>query len=233
MNSVLNKGLNFSVLPKKLDITQVLCDYEKFKRITIWKEFWYGVEETEEKKIPLFKVDKTNYPKNHTTPRGLITFLSSIKSEIMDPLNRNKVEPNLPPGEIEALKELVNLIKARKIVIKACDKGAGIMILDFEEYLRACYEHLNSTQEDENGEEHPYYLKVDAFEIVRTKRVIRNVLEEGLKNKTITKEEFNAMLGEDKEAANFYCNFKVHKKTRKIESSSTKTNYCRQRVSNV
>ena len=79
-------------------------------------------------------------------------FLGAVKSEIMDPLTRNKVKCNLQPDEFKILKELVTLIKDRKIVTKSCEKGAGIILLDFEEYMRACNAHLTSQQMDGNGE---------------------------------------------------------------------------------
>ena len=59
--------------------------------------------------------------------------LGAVKSEILDPRNRNTVKCNIPPEEIAALKELIKLQKERKIVIKACDKGAEIIIIDFNE----------------------------------------------------------------------------------------------------
>ena len=83
-------------------------------------------------------------PKGYTTPNDLKIFLSSIKSELSDPRNRNKEDCNLPINEIHALKQLITLQKERKIVIKACDKGAGIMILDVKDYIKACYNHLLS-----------------------------------------------------------------------------------------
>ena len=140
----------------------------------------------------------------------MVTFLSALKSELLDPKNRNKEESNLPPNEIKALDQLIQLIKERKLVIKTNDKGAGIMLMDFDKYVEACYEHLDSKQEY-NGEAIPYYSKVDDFEIVRTKQAIRKVVDEGVEKDFITKEEKTAMLSEDKEAAKFYCNFKVHK----------------------
>ena len=87
MEDLLNLGLNFSILPLKLDVTQILVDFRRFERNMIWKEFWYE-NETESSYIPpIFKKNKTNFPKNHKTPNGLKTFLGSVKSEIMDPKN--------------------------------------------------------------------------------------------------------------------------------------------------
>ena len=98
MQSLLSQALNFAILPLKLDITQVLVDFNRFARASLWQEFWYGNENSETHKKPIFKTHKSNLPQNHSTPTGLKTMLSSIKSEIMDPRNRNREEPNLPKG---------------------------------------------------------------------------------------------------------------------------------------
>jgi hypothetical protein len=136
MEKVLSRGLNFCILPLKLDVTQVLVDFKRFERSMIWKEFWYGRETKEKYEKPIFKTRKTNLPKNCKPPNGLKTYLGAVKSELMDPKNREKVNNNLPNEEIAALKQLVILQKERQITIKKCDKGAGTMILDFNEYIK-------------------------------------------------------------------------------------------------
>ena len=211
MNNLLNRGLNYSILPKKLDITQVLLDFERFKRKMIWKEFFHGQEQEQEYSEPIFKTKKNNMPKDHITPHGLTTFLNSIRSEIMDPKNRNEEKCNLPKEEIEALTDLINLQKDRKVVIKACDKGSGIIVLNFEDYLRSCYLHLTEEQEQSDGSSKPYYKLVNENEVVKSKIEIIRVLEDALKNKLISKNEFEAMNPENKDPARFYCTFKVHK----------------------
>ena len=87
----------------------------------------------------------------------------------MDPRNRNKTDCNLPIEELAALKELIRLQRERVIMIKPCDKGAGILILDFKLYMQACYEHLLAKQTNENGEEDSYYMQVEEWEVERSK----------------------------------------------------------------
>ena len=147
-------------------------------------------------------------PKNHTVPEDLKTFLSAVTSEIQEPRNRITKKSNLPHDEQQAPKELVKLQKEKHIVIQACDKGAGIIILDYSEYVKACYKHLTSSQSEGN----PYYTQVDALEVERSKAQIENTLLEALKNNIISQDEFHAMNPKDKEPGRFYCNFKVHKK---------------------
>ena len=211
MENVLNRGLNFTILPLKLDITQTLVEFKRFERSLIWHEFWFKRDNQDKWDKPLFRTEKNNLPKNYTVPQGLKTFLCAVKSEITDPRNRNETKCNIPPEEVAALKELIRLQKERIITIKACDKGAGIIILDFNEYLRACYEHLNSKQTQTNGDLQNRFQEVNILEIEKAKEEIKSLIDEGLDNNIITQEEYNAINPEDKDLARFYCNFKVHK----------------------
>ena len=117
MDELLNLGLKFAIVPLKLDITQVLVDFKRYKRSLVWKEF-FGAKEDEDFSQPIFKTKKTNFPKNHNTPKGLNTFIGAVESEIRDPKNRNKASCNIPKEQIIALKELIKLQQNRQIVIK-------------------------------------------------------------------------------------------------------------------
>ena len=64
-------------------------------------------------------------------------------------------------NEIEALKELIKRQKNKEIVIKPCDKGAGMIILDYPTYMKSCYEHLMSEKVMDNGESKRYYVQVE------------------------------------------------------------------------
>ena len=60
MESILNKGLNFSILPKNIDITQVMVDFNMFKRRMLWQEYFYNEEPNPPMNKPLFKKVKHN-----------------------------------------------------------------------------------------------------------------------------------------------------------------------------
>ena len=156
--------------------------------MAICYEFWYGREQNKSYNTPIFKNQKRNLPKNYSSPKELKNCLSAIKSEIMDPRNQNQTDCNLPIEELAALKELIRLQRERVIMIKPCDKGAGILILDFKLYMQACYEHLIAKQKNENGEEESYYVQIEDWEIERSKNKIMTVLLEGLDNKIISEE---------------------------------------------
>ena len=102
-------------------------------------------------------------------------------------------------------------------MIKACDKGAGIIILDFIKYVQACYEHLLSVQTIEGVAPQYHYNKVIDIAFQEAKDKILIIIEEGLDNKIISKEEYTAMKADDKNPAKFYCNFKVHKEHDDLE----------------
>ena len=108
---------------------------------------------------------------------------------------------------MEALKTLIKLQKERHIIIKACDKGAGIIIINFTDYVRACYDHLSSEQTPGS----PYYTIVNEIAVGNAKRVIRSTIKEGLDKNIISQSEYIAMNADDKDPARLYCNFKVHK----------------------
>ena len=147
MLKVLNKGLNYSILPHKIDNTLVLTEFRRFERTILWNEFWKekGNNEENKKNNSIFKILKNNFP-NYKSSESLKAFLNSIKSDLMDPLNRKKVAANLNGDEYKALLELSKLQKERKIVIKQCDKGAGIIILNYDDYIKSCNEHLEITR---------------------------------------------------------------------------------------
>ena len=210
MENVLNKGLKFAVLPLKLDIAQILTDFRRFERTMLWKEFWFGKDSEEAYIPPMFKKRKQNFPSKHTAPRGLRDCLAAVKSEIADPKNRRRVTSNIKEDEKEALHKLVKLQKERQIVIKPCDKGAGIIILNFNEYLRAALVHLEATTA--TGEK--YYKKVNDSVLKEAKLKITNIVQEAYDNEILSKEEFSAMLppeGALPVPGRFYCTFKVHK----------------------
>ena len=79
----------------------------------------------------------------------------------MDPKNRNKSRPNLPPGEMKALALFIDMQRQQTITIKPCVKGAGIIILEFHEYVRACEKHLDAEELQPDGSRKPYYRRVN------------------------------------------------------------------------
>ena len=106
---------------------------------------------------------------------------------------------------------LLNFKKNKVITIKPCDKGAGIIILDFEAYITSCNNHLKSEQLQPDGSRKPFYSKVDLPTLDTAKTKILSLLQEALQNGYISKDEFQAMDRSEKTPGRFYELFKVHK----------------------
>ena len=109
------------------------------------------------------------------------------------------------------MKELIRLQKERIITIKKCDKGAGVVIMNFDDYVRACYNHPNSEETHEDGSSHPFYIKVDEIIIETAKTEIRMLIEEGFNNQILSQDEYEAINADNKSPARFYGNPKWHK----------------------
>ena len=84
MENLINRGLNFAILPLNLDLTQVLVDFKRFERSFVWTEFWHGKERDKPYQKPIFKTTKTNFPNNYKIPNEVKTFVNSVKSELFD-----------------------------------------------------------------------------------------------------------------------------------------------------
>ena len=150
-------------------------------------------------------------PRNHKTPENLKRFLHATTSDLLDARSRNKVHNNLPPDELEALKQLVELQKNRVITLKPADKGAGIVILEFEDYMKSGYEHLNDAQRKPDDTLEKYYREVDENFLEEAKDTIAKLIEEGYDNDYLTKQEYEALDSHHKGCGRFYQIFKVHK----------------------
>ena len=85
------------------------------------------------------------------------------------------------------------------------------MIVDFQEYMKSCYNHLLSSMPSNDEAPKLYYTPVNEFALEEAKTKILEVLNEALEAKIISKEEFTEMNPEGKDPAKFYCNYKVHK----------------------
>ena len=131
--------------------------------------FWHGKIEQRNITPPIFKTKKNNLPNNHKPPNGLTMYLEAIKSELMDPKNRNKYKCNIPDDKLKALKDLVTMQRTGQIVMKPCDKGAGIMILNHKYYVTACMDHLNSEQKNHDGTYSRSYEKVEQSKLLEIK----------------------------------------------------------------
>ena len=79
--------------------------------------------------------------------------------------------------------------------------------MDFNIYLKACYDHLLEKQTCNGGQESNYYVKVNDYEIDKSESIIKSVIDKALEDQIITKEESKAMDPSEKNISKFYTNF--------------------------
>jgi hypothetical protein len=132
MTKFMSRGLNFCINPKKFNMTELLVDVRKFERKLKWKEFFTDDDDTQinEWTPEIFPKEKNNLPAKSS--KGLNNFITGIRGELRG-TELNKVRPNLPGEEEEAIQTLILLQKSQEIIIKLWDKGAVIIICGFIE----------------------------------------------------------------------------------------------------
>ena len=117
--TLLAKGLNLSIPPKKLNYADTLAPFEQFYR----------------------EIDKSDqeFANGDKEP-----FKASLKNISFDFLNSYdpKTDQNLPPEEVSALK---SLLKDSSIVIQKSDKGNSVVILDRHAYIERVMDILADT----------------------------------------------------------------------------------------
>ena len=203
METLLQRGLNFTVTPNKVNTTDLLQDVKKFERKIKWREHFQDDDTPAPQQI--FKsTEKTNVPPHNS--QCIKDFLAGVRGELLGS-KRNRVRPNINPEEKEALETLKQLQLQRKIVIKPSDKGAGITICDFETYDHEVKEHLCQRNEMNN----PYYEKVTDKYMKEAKHEIMEALHEGYDNGFMSRTEYEEMKPTDKGPGRFYIIPKVHK----------------------
>ena len=60
-------------MPLKLNMMQVLVNYKRFARSTIWHKFWFG-NDTGVYVPPIFKTKKDNLPVKYPFDKGIYIF---------------------------------------------------------------------------------------------------------------------------------------------------------------
>ena len=136
--SVINKGLNFVPSHIKPSYQIINKDLLRFER-KLQLFFYFNGKDNDEctSKQVLQKNSKWWPKKLHFS---ITRMCHDLKHEIHKALLHFKVKNNLSKTEISALRSLK---RNTKIIIKKCDKGGGIAVLDSDKYLDKVYSMLN------------------------------------------------------------------------------------------
>ena len=106
---------------------------------------------------------------------------------------------NLPKSERQAIKTLTD---NDKITIKPADKAGKIVIQDTTDYIKECERQLGDTT---------YYKRLYTDPTAELNSIIKNKLEQGIKDGNISTEEFEVLYNRDPRISNFYTLPKIQK----------------------
>ena len=175
MKSFCQLGLNFAMVPRKVNTTGIRAGFEKLSRTMHWTEFYHNDRDTnltqqstsQDDSLTSFKAlpwkpVKTNLPDKAPSP-DLKTFINgSLNCVLGSDLNR--VHSNITPGQARARDQLIKWQRDREVTIKATDKTGGICILNTEDYVDSMEKILNAKFVDKDGSELDYFQKLDPAE---------------------------------------------------------------------
>ena len=94
-------------------------------------------------------------------------------------------------------------------------------------------QHLSATNETENGEQIPFYTKVQPEAVEEVAKKIDNINKEVVSNDILTSEEAEAMSAGAKSVGKFYLNFKVPKPHDKVPPERPVVSGCNSITSNI
>ena len=200
MESLLNKGLNYAIVPKNVNTTQIVAGFERMGRTMNWMDKINKESSVEGEldrstsdnfiKVP-WKPTSIKQPEG-TPTTDLTTFLNGSLSCILGS-DLKKTHRNLPENERDAMDKLVKLQKNRTITIKPMDKMGGVAILNTNEYISGMEQILKAKFRDENGTNHLYFRTLENPEAEQLQfnhlEELKEVVKKGKDREWIGKDE--------------------------------------------
>ena len=180
---VLSKGLNFAVLPSRLNYADYCLNFELFYR-------------------DICQIDAVNNRNRDFLHSKLKDIALTSFREYHSSTN---VPKNLTKAEFNAMKKLAN---NNDLIIQKADKGNCIVIINKNTYLQ----NINNILADETKFESITFKKDEVNYLLDMEKKIRCVLNELLKSHKISKQEFDKMLPIGSRPGVLYGLAKVHKK---------------------
>jgi hypothetical protein len=173
--SLINKGLGFVPSHFKPKLDQLNKDFLRFERKL--QLFYFFKQKNNEDAGPyrrgILEGNSTWWPKKLNA--HITKMCHDIKEECYKSLTKSKIKPNLTKDEISALQSLKN---NKKIIIKKCDKGGGIAVMDSDSYLNKVTEMVSDAKTYRNTNVD------DSIEVKQScDTLISNLGSQGLLNK--------------------------------------------------
>lgn len=198
---LLNKGLTFCPAFKFIQ-DKAITDIKEFERKAQLPYNFATMDshggKKRDRQISRFGYRKTDYEPKYTCPE-VKKARKDIESNIQKLTGSNKRYYNLTKGQYEAIKTLQD----KDIIIKPCDKGAGICVMTPEDYERKCYNLLND-KKDYKRISHD--LTNHIFSLASS--IVSDICAAGGINET----EYDALMDYQPRLPNFYGLPKIHKK---------------------
>ena len=136
---VLEKGLYFALIQRKINEPELREDFEEFcRRMRAKCHFWNEPSESFSKKPAFSTKSSWKPPEGHP---NLEVFLSQLENEIFKMVETPLGYSNLSKEEWEAVRTLAG---NRNIVIKKADKGSCVVIWDRNDYITEAESQLKN-----------------------------------------------------------------------------------------
>ena len=198
--NILNRGLNF-VPTSKPRIADIDAGIDKFNRRMQIQYFFFEADEYTDVNYArppdgLIKTKSTWQPKKSN--RQIDNFTEHIRTQIHDSIQSRKIKHNLSKME----KAAIDSIKQKNIVIRPCDKGAGICILEDADYISKCNKLLDVGEDYEKVDDDPT-LRI--YEEANS--IVRKYEEQGI----LKESEVRTLVDFTPRTPCFYGNVKIHK----------------------
>ena len=223
--AILNKGLNFCPMRRKVNRTEVEVAFQGYARSCKWVEFWHSKkmeiveEDTEgeelainEDEVNIFKdpTVKTNFPRNHLCPAKLQEHLNAVHVGLIGaPLNNHP--SNLTEPEWLGIKTLQEKQQKKQIIVKPNDKTGGCSVLDYDSYVQAMEAKLSETFMTKSGAIKPKYERVGKQDLEKGWQMVKEIVQEGAQCGYISEGDAALMVPESPKPGRLYGLVKDHK----------------------
>lgn len=203
--TLLNRGLGFIPTPTKINKTQLIKDINRLeRRLQIF--YFFGSDpdceagETNRDRMSFLKTLGRTSTWSPDYPNPFITTFTTSLYKKMLKIKRNSVPSNLSAGEKLALTKLKN---DHSIVIKKCDKGGGIAIMDRSDYIAKINGMLSDTK---------VYQEVGVDNTVPKKKISDDLIKYAFRPRNqISAKQLNNIVKQKTKTPHFYGLPKVHK----------------------
>ena len=211
---ILNKGLNFVYCDKNKNLEKRnKTQLEEFERKLQIKYYFFNLNKQKDnpnneiykneiEKEPLTSIDRIKIKSHWEPPRpdkDIANFCNKLKYQVKNANTKYENKQNINNKEFKAM---LNLRNNDKIIIKAADKGGGIVILNTKDYENKMLTHLKSSNVYEEIPEQPIDM-----DLIRTN--YRKLIKK-LKPYT-TRKQFKWLNVTDSEPGIIYGLPKIHK----------------------